>query len=159
MQISRKSDYALRAMVYVAAWENDKICSINEISEAEKVPREYLAKILKELALQGFLKSFKGINGGYRLARPRDQITFLSIIEGMQGKVAVNDCVRNTANQEDCNRMGGCAMHAFWNAEQERVTKSLASVNLASLDYDKFYPDARTKSRKQPMAARVGSTA
>lgn len=51
MQISRKSDYALRAMVYIAAWEDDKICSINEISEAEKVPREYLAKILKELSL------------------------------------------------------------------------------------------------------------
>jgi Rrf2 family protein len=154
MQISRKSDYALRAMVYVAAWDNDKICSINEISEAEKVPREYLAKILKELALQGFLQSFKGINGGYRLAMPREKITFLSIIEAMQGKVAVNDCVRKASSEEACNKMGGCAMHSFWNAEQDRVTKSLGSVNLASLDYDTFYPDARKKNKKQPV--RVG---
>ena len=42
MQISRKSDYALRAMVYVAAWDNDKICSINEISAAEKSDRSHV---------------------------------------------------------------------------------------------------------------------
>ena len=152
MQISRKSDYALRALVYIAAWENDKICSINEIAEAEKIPREYLAKILKELALQGFLHSFKGINGGYRLATPREKITFLSIIEAMQGKIAVNNCVRNTGSNEACNRMAGCAMHGFWNAEQDRVVKSLSSVNLASLDFENCYPEARRKnSKKQPV--------
>jgi len=153
MQISRKADYALRAMIYVAAWENDKICSINEISEAEKVPREYLAKILKELALQGFLHSYKGINGGYRMAMPREKVTFLSIIEAMQGKIAVNDCVRNP-DAEPCAKMGGCTMHSFWVGEQERVTKSLASQNLAALDYDRCYPEARKKaqtSKRQPV--------
>jgi Rrf2 family protein len=152
MQISRKSDYALRAMVYIAAWENDKICSINEIAEAEKIPREYLAKILKELALQSFLQSFKGINGGYRLAMPRERITFLTIIEAMQGKIYVNDCVRNAGNNEACNRMAGCAMHSFWLAEQDRVVKSLSSVNLAGLDYESCYPEARKrKNAKQPV--------
>jgi Rrf2 family protein len=150
MQISRKSDYALRAMVYVAAWDNDKICSINEISDAEKVPREYLAKILKELSLQGFLHSYKGINGGYRLARPRKDITFLNIIEAMQGKIAVNDCIRHS-NPEGCSRKPGCAMHEFWKAEQKRVIESLGSVNLESMDYDKYYPEARTRHKKQPV--------
>ncbi len=148
MQISRKSDYALRAMVYVAAWEDDKICSINEISEAEQVPREYLAKILKELSLQGFLHSYKGINGGYRLARPREEVTFLSIIEGMQGKVAINDCIRH-ATPDGCSRKPGCAMHDFWKAEQKRVTDSLGSIGLANMDYDKYYPFARKKRKKQ----------
>ena len=118
MQISRKSDYALRAMIYVAAWEDDKICSINEISEAEQVPREYLAKILKELSLQGFLHSYKGIHGGYRLARPREGITFLNIIEAMQGKVAINECIRHSTSG-GCGRELGCAMHDFWQTEQE----------------------------------------
>jgi len=149
MQISRKSDYALRAMVYVAAWENDKICSINEISEAEMAPREYLAKILKELSLQGFLRSYKGINGGYRLARPRKEVTFLNIIEAMQGKVAVNDCIRHTLPDGTCIRKPECAMHEFWKGEQKRVTESLASVNLTSMDYDKYYPFARNKPKKR----------
>ena len=148
MQISRKSDYALRAMVYIAAWENDKICSINEISEAEKVPREYLAKILKELSLQGLLHSYKGINGGYRLARSRDEITFLDIIESMQGKIAVNDCIRH-ADESGCSKKPECAMHPFWKAEQQRVTESLKSVNLSSFDYERYYPFARKKTGKE----------
>jgi len=147
MQISRKSDYALRAMVYVAAWENDKICSINEISDAEKVPREYLAKILKELSLQGLLHSYKGINGGYRLAKKREDISFLDIIESMQGKIMVNDCIRHS-DESGCSKKPACAMHAFWQGEQERVVKSLGSVNLASFDYDKYYPFARKKAGK-----------
>jgi Rrf2 family protein len=148
MQISRKSDYALRAMVYIAAWPNDKICSINEISEAEKVPREYLAKILKELSLQGLLHSYKGINGGYRLAKTREEITFLDIIESMQGKIMVNDCIRHS-DESGCSKKPSCAMHEFWNNEQDRVVKSLSSVNLASFDYEKYYPFTRTKSEKK----------
>jgi Rrf2 family protein len=148
MQISRKSDYALRAMVYIAAWETDKVCSINEIAQAEQVPREYLAKILKELSLQGFLHSYKGIHGGYRLAKTREKITFLHIIEAMQGKIAVNDCIRH-ATPEGCSRKEGCAMHSFWKAEQQRVTDSLGGVSLSSLDYDQFYSFARKKSAKE----------
>ena len=148
MQISRKSDYALRAMVYVAAWEDNKVCSINEIAEAEQVPREYLAKILKELSLQGFLHSYKGIHGGYRLAKNREKVTFLNIIEAMQGKIAVNDCIRHSGG-EGCGRKAGCAMHSFWKAEQERVTESLGSVSLSSLDYKKFYPHARGNEKKE----------
>lgn len=148
MQISRKSDYALRAMVYIAAWENNKICSINEISEAEKVPREYLAKILKELSLQGLLHSYKGINGGYRLAKNREDITFLHIIESMQGKIMVNDCIRHS-DESGCSKKPQCAMHSYWQQEQERVTQSLGSVNLASFDYDKYYPFARANSGKE----------
>ena len=148
MQISRKSDYALRAMVYIAAWPNDKICSINEISEAEKVPREYLAKILKELSLQGLLHSYKGINGGYRLAKSRDEITFLDIIESMQGKIMVNDCIRHT-DDSVCSKKPSCAMHPFWQKEQERVVSSLSSVSLASFDYEKYYPYAQKGTDKK----------
>lgn len=148
MQISRKSDYALRAMVYIAAWEEDKVCSINEIAEAEQVPREYLAKILKELSLQGFLHSYKGIHGGYRLAKPREKVSFLDIIEAMQGKIAVNDCIRHS-DANGCNRKSGCAMHSFWKSEQERVTHSLGSVNLSTLDYEQYYPFARKKTGKE----------
>ncbi len=134
-------------MVYISAWETDKICSINEISDAEKVPREYLAKILKELSLQGLLHSYKGINGGYRLAKGREDITFLDIIESMQGKIMVNDCIRHS-DESGCSKKPMCAMHSFWQAEQARVVKSLGSVNLASFDYDKYYPFARKKSGK-----------
>jgi Rrf2 family protein len=142
MQISKKSDYALRSMIYVAAWNNEKNCSINEIAAAENIPRGYLAKILRELLLQGLLQSFKGINGGYKLAKSRKDITFLNVVESMQGKIAVNGCIRHS-KENYCRGKNRCAMHSFWNDEQDRVIKALGSVNLASFNYGKFYTFAK----------------
>jgi len=148
MEISKKSDYALRAMIYVAAWHSEKICSINEIASAQNIPRQYLAKILRELSLQGLLLSFKGKSGGYKLAKQREEITFLDIIESMQGKIAVNGCIRQS-KENYCRGIKRCAMHSFWNDEQDRVIKSLGSVNLASFDYNKFYSFTRKSKIKK----------
>ncbi len=90
------------------------------------------------MSLQGLLHSYKGIHGGYKLAKSRKDITFLNIVESMQGKITVNDCIRHF-DENRCGRKDSCAMHSFWNDEQDRVTKSLGSVNLASFDYGKFY--------------------
>ena len=92
MQISRKADYAIRALIYVAALNGRRTCSINEIAENEKIPREYLAKILKELTQKGFLISYKGVNGGYKIARDRGTISFLDILEATQGPFVLSSC-------------------------------------------------------------------
>jgi len=93
MQISRKADYALRAISYLVAQPEGKRSSISEIAESEGIPRDFLAKILKELCRTGFLKSFQGVTGGYILAKDRSKISFLNVIEAMQGNVRVNMCV------------------------------------------------------------------
>jgi Rrf2 family protein len=89
-------------MIFVAAINGQRTCSINEISESEKHTREYLAKILKELSQKGFLRSYKGVNGGYKLAKPRDQISYLDILVAMQGPFAISSC-----NMED-REASGC---------------------------------------------------
>ena len=144
MQINKKSDHALRAMIYVAAWPNNKTCSINEIAAAENIPREFMAKILRDLSQKKLLRSIKGAHGGYQLAKPRKDITFLDIIESMQGKIAVNGCIRHS-DVTSCRGKNRCAMHSFWTNEQDRVIKSLGSVNLASFNYGKFYTFAKKK--------------
>ena len=77
----------------------------------------------------------------------RESITFLDIIESMQGKIQVNDCIRHS-DESGCSKKPACAMHSFWQGEQARVVKSLGSVNLASFDYEKYYPFARKKAMK-----------
>ena len=146
MQINKKSDHALRAMIYVAAWPNNKKCSINEIAEAENIPREFMAKILSELSQKRLLRSFIGAFGGYKLAKPRKDITFLDIVESMQGKIAVNGCISGSKVTR-CRGKRRCAMHSFWTDEQDRIVKSLSSVNLASFNYGKFYTFAKKKMK------------
>lgn len=134
MQISRKADYALRAITYLVNQPDNKRSSISEIAEAEGIPRDFLAKILKELCRAGFLKSFQGVTGGYLLARAKSQISFLNVIEAMQGEVKVNMCV-DEDNGCQCNHRNTCAMLPFWKDIQKKVVKDLKSI---TFDNPKF---------------------
>lgn len=132
MKISRKSDYALRAVLYIARQTNDKRSSINAIAESERVPRDFLAKILKELTRAEILKSYQGVHGGYQLGRSPAQISVLDVIEAMDGPLGVNLCVRGEIGC-DCEHSDRCAMHPFWRKVQTQLRSSLKNETFAKL--------------------------
>ena len=134
MQISRKADYALRAITYLVNQPDNKRSSISEIAESEGIPRDFLAKILKELCRAGFLRSFQGVTGGYVLAREKSKISFLNVIEAMQGPVKVNMCV-DEDNGCQCNHRDTCTMLPFWKEIQKNTVKALKSI---TFDNPKF---------------------
>jgi Rrf2 family protein len=127
MQISRKADYALRAITFLVNQPENKRSSISEIAESEGIPRDFLAKILKELCRTGFLKSFQGVTGGYQLAKDKSQISFLNVIEAMQGEVKVNMCVDDNGGCQ-CNHRISCTMLPFWKKIQKNVVRDLSDV-------------------------------
>jgi len=128
MHISRKSDYALRALAYIAGQKPEKKSSISEIAEAEAIPRDFLAKILKELTRSGILKSFQGVTGGYQLAKPRETISFLDVLEAMEGPLKVNLCAGSDVDC-GCNRFDTCTMKTFWVEVQDSLKKTLTAAN------------------------------
>jgi Rrf2 family protein len=134
MQLSRKADYALRAITFMVNQPENKRSSISEIAESEGIPRDFLAKILKELCRAGFLKSFQGVTGGYQLARAKGEINFLNVIEAMQGPVRVNMCV-NEIDGCSCNHREKCTMLPFWKKIQANVVRELKAV---TFDDSKF---------------------
>ncbi|MBD3219296.1 MAG: Rrf2 family transcriptional regulator [candidate division Zixibacteria bacterium] len=127
MQISRKADYALRAITFLVNQPDNKRSSISEIAESEGIPRDFLAKILKELCRTGFLKSFQGVTGGYQLAKDKAKISFLNVIEAMQGEVKVNMCVDDNGGCQ-CNHRISCTMLPFWKKIQKNVVHDLGEV-------------------------------
>lgn len=132
MKISRKSDYALRAVLYIARQSSEARSSINSIAESERVPRDFLAKILKELTRAEILKSYQGVHGGYQLSRPAAQISILDVIEAMDGPLGLNLCVRGE-NGCECDRSDRCPMHPFWKKMQAQVRSTLRSETFAKL--------------------------
>ena len=75
MQVSRKIDYALRAVIHLANEEaSDRACSVAEIAARERIPRQFLEKIVRELIHKGLVRSRRGPHGGYVLARPADPL-------------------------------------------------------------------------------------
>ncbi len=111
MQFTRKGDYALRAMVYLSDFPNTSTHTIDEISKNSKVPRHFLAKILKDLTRANLLIAIKGAKGGYRLSRKPSEITLLEVVEATIGPVALNICIEGPGRCPDENN---CALRPVW---------------------------------------------
>ena len=124
MQLSRKADYALRAFRFLSTLPKGKLGSINTIAEAETVPREFLAKILKDLTRGGILVSYQGVTGGYRLARTARDISFLDVIEAIEGPLHINLCTEGP--NCGCEQYDTCQFRDFW-VKQEKSLKSALS--------------------------------
>ena len=89
MQIPRRVDYGLRAVIYLSVQDPRKCCSITEIANQYGVPKEFLKKIIQDLIRCGLIKSKRGASGGYSLARSPEQISFYDVIAALEGPIAV----------------------------------------------------------------------
>lgn len=129
MRLSRKSDYALRAVRHISNLPSGKLGSINSISEAESVPREFLAKILKDLTRSGILVSYQGVTGGYRLAHNPKDVSFLDVIEAIDGPLHLNLCTETKTCT--CDQFNGCQLRGFWDQQEKAFKKALEKQNFA----------------------------
>ena len=123
MRLSRKSDYALRAVKHLANLPTGKLGSINSVSAAESIPREFLAKILKDLTRSGILVSYQGVTGGYRLSKTPKDVTFLHVIEAIDGPMHLNLCTEDSGCR--CEQFKTCQMKAFWEVQEKMFKKAL----------------------------------
>lgn len=127
MQLSRKADYALRAVRHISTLQKGKLGSINSIAEAESIPREFLAKILKDLTRAGVLVSFQGVTGGYRLSKQPKEVTFLDVIEAIDGPIHLNLCTEQ--GNCSCDQFNKCDMKDFWSVQEDGFKKALGKHN------------------------------
>ena len=130
MQLSRTGEYAIRAMLHLAALEDKKISRISEISKTWDMPESFLRKILNNLAKAGLVLSFRGIGGGFSLARPANKITLLNIVEAVEGKIYLNKCL---VGPEFCDNRTWCPVHTAWGKAQEAFSEILNSKTLKDL--------------------------
>ena len=107
MKISKKTDYALRALFTIAEVSKEGTISIRELSESVDIPRRFLENIMLEMNKAGWVKSTPGRNGGYTLARDANEITLGEVIRYFEGMVAMITCV-SVSNYEPCSQEGKC---------------------------------------------------
>jgi len=126
MRVSKKSQYGLRAMVYLAKHSSeDKVCSIKEISEKEKISFDYLEKIILELQEAGLVKAKKGVQGGYFLAKEPNKITAGQVVRVLESTVPVG-C-------SGCQMARICSTKSVWDKVQDSLDSTLDSMTLADL--------------------------
>src|SRR5947199_7110021 len=88
MRISAKADYAVRAAIELAAAPDAKPVKAERVATVQGIPLNFLENILGELRHAGIVRSHRGADGGFRLARPADQITIADIIRAVEGPLA-----------------------------------------------------------------------
>ncbi len=106
MKVSKKTDYALRALFEIASLKESSI-SIRELAENTDVPRRFLENIMLEMNKAGWVKSIPGRYGGYVLARKADDITLGEVIRHFEGMIAMISCV-SVSNYEPCSQESKC---------------------------------------------------
>jgi Rrf2 family protein len=129
LRISRKIDYGLRAMIYLASIHAEQVVPFREVARQMLVPEDFLAKILKTLVDQGLVRSTRGPHGGYALAQPASSISFLQVIEAVEGPIALNVCL----DDEGCGNSGVCTMASVWKDGQEKMLEVYRATPLSAL--------------------------
>lgn len=130
LQVSRRVEYALRAAIWLGSRPYGSVVSFKEIAARQGVPQEFLAKILKSLVDQGLLRSVRGAQGGYALARPTTEISFLDIMEAAEGPVAINACCKNGTG---CLQAFDCTMTTVWQRGEAAMLNVFRQTKLSEL--------------------------
>ena len=136
MKISKKTQYGLRAMVYLAMRFNEKskIRSLKEISEKEDISFDYLEKIISRLEKKGLLGSKRGVRGGYFLTRSPEKIKVGEIIKVLEGTMAPVKCIaKEKSKRYDCPRKRICKTLNVWKKTQDVLNSTFNSITLADL--------------------------
>ena len=136
MEFSKRTQYGLRAMAYLANsfGKKESIHSLKEISKKEKISFDYLEKILSKLEKKGLVGSKRGVRGGYFLNRRPNKIKIIEIIKVLEGTMAPVKCVaREKSKRYKCPQRRVCKTFNVWQKVQEVLYSTLNSITLADL--------------------------
>ena len=129
MQVSRTLDYAVRSLIYMGNHEVPRM-SMKEISEAQHIPQNYLAKIMRRMVERGLIRSMVGPEGGYFLRRDPKDINLREIYEAVEGELRVIDCMDQ---DEVCALYENCTQLPVWDKLQVSMIKLLEKTSLEDL--------------------------
>lgn len=130
MQLTMTGEYAVRAMLHLAALPPGTVVQIPEIAREWDIPENFLRKIAAMLSRGGLLASQRGAGGGISLGRPSQDISLLQVIEEVEGPIYLNKCIEAPGA---CERNEWCSVHTVWHEAQTKMREVLGSRSLAEL--------------------------
>jgi Rrf2 family protein len=130
VRISAKVDYAVRAAAELAAAPDDKPVKAERIATAQQIPLNFLENILGELRHSGIVRSQRGAEGGFMLAKPADQVTVADVIRAVEGPLA---SVRGGPPEEASYGGAATSLPRVWIAVRANLRGVVEHVTLADL--------------------------
>lgn len=130
MRLSRPVDYALRAMRHLATLADEEEATRSTLAGRLEIPEQFLAKVMRRLAVAELVESRRGVGGGFRLSRPAERISMLQVVEAVEGTEGLNACFLSS---EPCSCKSPCGAHAAFAGVRAGMVRALKTTTIADL--------------------------
>ena len=124
---SKKCEYGLQAILFMAARDFNCVCPAEEISKKLNIPKEVISKILQSLTESGIVESKKGKLGGFKLAMHPSKIKLIDIVEAIDGLESFNSCVLGFP---ECTPDKPCPVHDQWGELRAKALEMLSAETI-----------------------------
>ena len=129
LRVTKLTDYAT-LVLSVLAQKPEAIHSATELAELAHLELPTVAKLLKPLTQANLVKSFRGVSGGYRLARDPRQISLIDVVEAMEGPLGMTECSLHSGN---CGIEDSCRTRGNWQRINDVVVDALRNFKLSQM--------------------------
>jgi Rrf2 family protein len=134
MKLSLRGEYALRALLVLGLNYKQPIMRIQAISRQQNIPKRFLEQILNDLKSAGVVESKRGVAGGYRLARPPQDISLATVVRHLEGALAPVSCVSERFYEKcSCPDEARCAIRNVMKEVRDAVVNIVERLTVADL--------------------------
>lgn len=130
LKLSKKSEYALMAVRYLAINSNGKYPTARDISKHYDIPHELVAKVLQQLVKKDIISSYQGVRGGYSLVRTPEQISLMDIINAIEDNHHITNCMNENSSQNDCSHIDCCMIRDPLIKVQKEIDKVFQNMKI-----------------------------
>lgn len=135
MVLHNTTQYAIRILNYIANESGSELVSAKTLSEKLDIPYKFLTKIMTSLVKDEFVRSMRGREGGFELARPANEIIIGEVLDVISGSLEDNSCILGIGK---CGDRKQCALHDQWLAPKKMIRKMFENTTLDMLKGDEF---------------------
>lgn len=137
MKLSSRGDYAVRALVELASAAEGDPLTVAQLADRTAIAPKYLEQLMRQLGAAGIVRGRRGPAGGYRLARPGDEITVGEVIRVMEGPLAPTLCASRTQHAPcpayRCADVDNCALRDLWMEVRDAISNVVDQTTFADL--------------------------
>lgn len=130
MLITRATEYAIRALLYLAKQPKGEIVLKKDICASQDITPAFLTKILQPLIKQGIVGSQRGVGGGFYLIKDPEEVTLLDVVRAEEGPLYLNHCI---AQEGICAKDVFCPVHGAWREIRNELMQTLGRYSFAQL--------------------------
>lgn len=131
LRISKLTDYGVILVAELARLKESECASVPQLTEATALPAPTVSKVLKHLTRVGLVRSYRGVRGGYRLAKQPRELRLIDIVSVFEGPLSITECA--TPKNVPCEHHRECSVRRQWERINEFMYDTLAAITLEDM--------------------------